>query len=153
MKTNTTCKNLLLPTLLSLTLVGALTVRPAHAQGMNNDKIGSGDASTKDLLMLSMDELDDLDFTRDMNFPTDPERNVYVDPLEINYPFASPGQIDTYHYVDYSKTAVAPGSVDEIRTIKYHALWRKAHKMMMMMNGDNMDKMMFSAARLHRSNG
>ena len=153
MKTNTPCKNLLLPTLLSLTLVGALTVKPAHAQGMNNDKIGSGDASTKDLVMLSTDELDDLDFTRDQNFPTDPERNVYVDPLAIGYPLASPGQLDTYHYTDYTKTAVAAGSADEIRMIKYHALWRKAHKMMMMMNGDKMDKMMFSAARTRRNNG
>jgi hypothetical protein len=45
-----------------------------------------------------------------------------MDPAPLRYPEAAPGSLNLYHWTDYTRTTLAPGSVEEAR-------WKQQHEM------------------------
>lgn len=52
----------------------------------------------------------------------DDEDPVLVDPAPWNYPNAAPGAVDLYHWVDYTRNQLEPGSIYNIRHEKERIL-------------------------------
>jgi hypothetical protein len=125
---------LALSTLLGLALAGAALALPAFAED-------SGSDSTTDPMPLSypfaapgsLHVYHWTDYTRTDLAPgsaADQKRDnmmaehktpisdtdmTNVDPLALSYPMAAPGSLHVYHWTDYTRTDLAPGSVTDQR--------------------------------------
>jgi hypothetical protein len=43
------------------------------------------------------------------------DRETYADPMPLSYPYAAPGMLDMWHWTDYTRTKLEPGSVNDVQ--------------------------------------